>query len=81
MAARQVRMAVDSPGASSPLAGVAYYEASDLPGLLEAKRKGEVVSIVPVQMLRVQFRPGSDEEAVVQAVAGEHTSSIRNNFV
>lgn len=37
-------------GSSTPeSAPVAYYESQDLPGLLEAKKRGEVMSIVPVQ--------------------------------
>jgi hypothetical protein len=38
---------------------VAYYPAKDLPVLLEGKKRGEIASIVPVQMLRVQFKPES----------------------
>ena len=57
-------------GSSTPeSAPVAYYESQDLPGLLEAKKRGEVMSIVPAQMLKVQFRHGSAEADAVQQMA------------
>ena len=46
--------------------GTVYIESRFLSDIMEMQRSGEVVSFVPVQMLRVKFRAGSGGDALAQ---------------